>query len=634
MVRTNRLINGRAFRADRKLNRVTANERRIYGNGKDQPALVADSESEPGGTTLASELKPARESLPDTLRPMSYINWEMGVSLSMKPRSILAAFLLAFTASIIDAAAQTPPPAPVLVAPANGASLVQPIGLQWQAVSDPDGPIGSYVWQVGTSSGFTNIIASGFKDSRHGTPIPTQDRLSGLPNGTYFWRVRATQEVGGAVGFIESAWSTVRSFTVTGLGAAPAGTPSFTSPGNGSRFHAWETFKINWTAVPGAQYYVLEADDEPSFSFPLDAQPEPDGVRHQLPRRLGQRDPEHLLPRSRGLGRQRARPAVGDAERQDHQRRAGAAGADAASPSGGATVSLPFTFDWTDTVNPQIPGYDIDVDDEPTFSGTFGVLLVQNVARSDYTVMSDSNLAPGNYYWRVRAVHGLVRGPWSAGVNFRVVAPPPTPAGLNLFTFQAQPSSVSGGNSTQARVSLNGPAPAGGAVVTVASDLPHAEVPRTVVIPEGKTTAMVSPITTIPVSAAVVGTLRATYGGTWQLSSLGLWPLLFSLSLNQESVVGGTSVTGTVTLLQAAPAGGAVVTLVSTDTALVRPPASVFVPEGATAVSFAIATSAVAENQLVTINTGTGNDNYRAPEVRDQCCGRPERHRRRRACPR
>jgi hypothetical protein len=74
-------------------------------------------------------------------------------------------------------------------------------------------------------------------------------------------------------------------------------------------------------------------------------------------------------------------------------------------------------------------------------------------------------------------------------------------------------------------------------VVTVASDLPHAEVPRTVVIPEGKTSAMVSPITTIPVSAAVVGTLRATYGGTWQQSSLGLWPLLFSLSHRVEYVL-------------------------------------------------------------------------------------------------
>jgi hypothetical protein len=533
----------------------------------------------------------------------------------MKPRSILFALLFAF-ASVVHSAAQTPPPAPVLVAPANGASLVQPIGLQWQAVSDPDGPIGSYVWQVGTSSGFTNIIASGFKDSRHGTPIPTQDRLSGLPNGTYFWRVRATQEVGGAVGFIESAWSTVRSFTVTGLGAAPAGTPSITSPGNGSRFHAWETFTVNWTAVPGALYYVLEADDEPSFSFPMAFNQSPMEFGTSFLAGWGNEIP-NIYYRVRAVSADNVRGLPSATLNVKITNAAPVPPAPTPlSPSGGATVSLPFTFDWTDTVNPQIPGYDIDVDDEPTFSGTFGVLLVQNVARSDYTVMSDSNLAPGNYYWRVRAVHGLVRGPWSAGVNFRVVAPPPTPAGLNLFTFQAQPSSVSGGNSTQAKVSLNGPAPAGGAVVTVASDLPHAEVPRTVVIPEGKTTAMVSPITTIPVSAAVVGTLRATYGGTWQLSSLGLWPLLFSHSLNQDSVVGGTSVTGTVTLLQAAPAGGAVVTLVSSDTALVRPPSSVFVPEGETAASFAIATSAVAENQLVTINTGTGNDNYRAPEVR------------------
>src|SRR5437868_11514732 len=54
------------------------------------------------------------------------------------------------------------PPAPVLAAPANGASLVQPITLDWNAVSDPDGPIGSYTWQIATTSGFASIIASGF----------------------------------------------------------------------------------------------------------------------------------------------------------------------------------------------------------------------------------------------------------------------------------------------------------------------------------------------------------------------------------------------------------------------------------------------------------------------------------------
>src|SRR5690348_13803858 len=54
------------------------------------------------------------------------------------------------------------PPPPVLASPANGTSLVQPITLDWNPVSAPGGPIGSYTWQVGTSSTFTTVIASGF----------------------------------------------------------------------------------------------------------------------------------------------------------------------------------------------------------------------------------------------------------------------------------------------------------------------------------------------------------------------------------------------------------------------------------------------------------------------------------------
>src|SRR5689334_6292162 len=76
------------------------------------------------------------------------------------------------------------PPAPVLAAPANGASLVQPITLDWNAVSDPDGPIGSYTWQIAATSAFTTIIASGFTnmDSDPSIPTPTADKVSGLPN--------------------------------------------------------------------------------------------------------------------------------------------------------------------------------------------------------------------------------------------------------------------------------------------------------------------------------------------------------------------------------------------------------------------------------------------------------------------
>src|SRR5215469_18191074 len=160
------------------------------------------------------------------------------------------------------------PPPPVLVSPANGASVVQPITLDWDPVSAPEGPIGSYTWQVGTTSGFTTVIASGFTnmDSDPSIPTRTADKVSGLPNGTYFWRVKCTQL--GPNGGVDSPWSTVRSFIVTGLGPAPA-TPSFITPANNAQFHVRESFNIQWSSVANAQYYLLEADDEPTFSYPL-----------------------------------------------------------------------------------------------------------------------------------------------------------------------------------------------------------------------------------------------------------------------------------------------------------------------------------------------------------------------------
>ena len=160
-------------------------------------------------------------------------------------------------------------PRPSCRAPANGASVVQPITLDWNPTSAPGGPIGSYTWQVGTSSAFTTVVASGFRNMDSDTVPPvTDDKVSGLPNGTYFWRVKATQMVGGATGSVESAWSAVRSFAVTGLGAAP-GIPAFNTPTTGASFHVRESFKIKWSAVAGAHYYLLEVDDEPSFSYPL-----------------------------------------------------------------------------------------------------------------------------------------------------------------------------------------------------------------------------------------------------------------------------------------------------------------------------------------------------------------------------
>src|SRR4051794_9609921 len=510
-------------------------------------------------------------------------------------------------------AAVTAPPAPALVAPGVGASIVEPLSLRWDAVVDPDGPISSYSWQVGTSATFTTVIASGFtQESLPGIPVATTDKVSGLPLGSYFWRVKASQTVTSTGGSIDSAWSTPNGFTVTGIGATP-GTPSFTSPSSGTSFHASEFFDITWTAVPGAQYYLLEADDEPTFSYPLALTTDAMQFGTKFRAGWGNEIP-NIYYRVRAVS---AAGVHGLPSPTLNVTITNSAPSPAAptllSPVGGASRSIPLTFDWTDTPNRQTPSYDLDVDNDPAFAGTFGVFLIQGLPRSDYMLVD--TLAPGTYFWRVRTVHGQVPGPWSQTGTFTVVAGPQIPQGLGVLSFNATPSAASGGNSTQARVTLTQPAPAGGITVKVASDIAGVETPPSVFIPAGATDAVGSPITTSPVGGGAVGTLRAAIGTSWQQSSLGLSPLLWGHSLGAETVIGGNSTTGTVTLLNPAPPGGATVTLVSADPAVVSLPPTVFIPAGGTGASFPITTSAVSAATRVRIDSGYGAENYHASSL-------------------
>ncbi len=499
------------------------------------------------------------------------------------------------------------PPAPALVAPSNGASLVQPIALAWNATSAAGGPIGSYTWQVSNTSAFTTIIASGFTDMDNdpSVPTPTQDKTSGLPNGTYFWRVKATQLVGGAIGSVESAWSAVRTFTVTGLGAAP-GVPVFNTPSDNAQFHIRESFNITWSAVAGAHYYLLEVDDEPTFSYPLTLTTNAInfGTRAQG---LWGNALANVYYRVRAVSADNVR-GLPSATVTVHITDAAPVPAAPAqvSRAAGATVKLPFFLDWTDTPNPQIPGYEVEVNPSPTFADINQSLLI-GPTRSQYLVTPDL-LPPGNYFWRVRATHGDVAGPFSPGRAITVTAADTTP--VNLFAIITEPGSAYGGNSTNARVMLDAPAPASGATVTLASDIPQAEVAtNSVTFTAGKTDAPLSTVTTGPVPPnGVIGVLRAAYGQGWQQNSLGVIPILYGIELGAERVIGGNSFTGTVTLQSAAPPGGITVRLVSGDTSLVRPPATVFIPEGAADADFTIATSPVSAPVRVTLDPGTESD--------------------------
>src|SRR4029450_9308989 len=535
---------------------------------------------------------------------------------------LIATLLLAWTESTLASGGQSPsptparPPAPVLVRPANGASLVQPITLDWNAVSAPGGPIGSYTWQVGTTSGFATVIASGFTnmDSDPSIPTRTADKVSGLPNGTYFWRVKCPQL--GPNGGIDSPWSTVRSFTVTGPGPAPA-PPSFITPANNAQFHVRESFNIQWSSVVNAQYYVLEADDEPTFSYQINLMLSPIYFGTQSGALWG--NPLTIYYRVRAVSVDGVR-RLPSATRTVQITNAAPipAGVSPVAPANGATVQLPFFLDWSDTPNPQVPGYDPEFTTSPNFAPATSVLLL-SPSRSDYMITRDL-LAPGNYFWRVRALHGDVAGLWSAGRAITVTAPV-APPNVNLFSILAEPENAYGGNIAHARVMLDNPAPAGGAVVSLSTDIPQVNLPATTVtVPAGSTDATISNIATGPVpnngvSIGIIGDLFAGFANGRGQNSFGILPILYGMSLSNESVVGGTSVHATVTLQSAAPSGGTTVRLVSSDPNIVRTPPTVLIPAGATDIDFAIPPSAVSVATRVIIETGTDIDGYRAPQT-------------------
>ncbi|MDX6535507.1 MAG: hypothetical protein QOF68_3251, partial [Gaiellales bacterium] len=169
------------------------------------------------------------------------------------PLILLGVLAVAFVAGGTATAATTPP-APAPLTPANAASVTLPFAISWSAVSDPSGIV-AYNWQVSTTSTFAKIVR---QDS---VTAPTRtDTVSGLANGTYFWRVQA---VSGA--FVQGAWSAPRSFTVTGASAGVPAKPSLNLPRGGTSFHPWESFGMSWSPVPGAVKYVLEASKDAAF---------------------------------------------------------------------------------------------------------------------------------------------------------------------------------------------------------------------------------------------------------------------------------------------------------------------------------------------------------------------------------
>jgi hypothetical protein len=178
----------------------------------------------------------------------------------------------------------------------------------------------------------------------------------------------------------------------------------------------------------------------------------------------------------------------------------------------------------------------------------------------------------------------------------------PVLGNLALSSVAVSPTAVTGGQTATGTVQLNGPAPAGGVSVALASASPAtASVPASVAIPGGASSATFT-ITTQPVASNTPVQISATFRLTTRTATLTVdAPALSGLTLTPASFTGGCkSSTGRVTLTGKAPAGGVVVQLANANPAASLP-ASVTVPAGATSQTFAITAPAVTSNQVGTV---------------------------------
>jgi uncharacterized protein (TIGR03437 family) len=165
-------------------------------------------------------------------------------------------------------------------------------------------------------------------------------------------------------------------------------------------------------------------------------------------------------------------------------------------------------------------------------------------------------------------------------------------AGLSLSL-----GSILGGKNLTGTVTLTGNSP-GNVNISLASDNTKVTPPAMVTVPFNQSSANFT-IATLAVTSAQTVTLTATLSHTTVSATLNVLPPL-QLALDASAVVGGASVSGTVTLGDPAPLTGAIVALRSGDPAVQVPP--VTVPAGQNSQTFTLTTSAVPAARTMSIS--------------------------------
>jgi hypothetical protein len=159
--------------------------------------------------------------------------------------------LLAAASLFVGGTAQGVPKTPVLTGPSAGVSVGELPAFAWNAVAGAE----EYEFEIAADSGFNSPVLGGGKDDFRTKNLRATLQQT-VPNGTYWWRVRAIGRNGGA-----SAWSRGRSFTKR-WGTSTV----LQSPDSGATIVYPSTpLQLSWAPVAGARTYLVSIASDPGL---------------------------------------------------------------------------------------------------------------------------------------------------------------------------------------------------------------------------------------------------------------------------------------------------------------------------------------------------------------------------------
>jgi uncharacterized protein (TIGR03437 family) len=221
--------------------------------------------------------------------------------------------------------------------------------------------------------------------------------------------------------------------------------------------------------------------------------------------------------------------------------------------------------------------------------------VMEGQASGDFIVHTTSTTTT-----RTESVTAIANG-FSATASVQILSS----NALRITGLALSANSIKGGNNLTGILSLTGTVPIDGAIIQLASSNANVQSPPSVTLSFAQT--LVSfPITTSVVSDAQSATITASYGDSTASAILTVRPAL-TIQLTAGEVVGGSPVSGTVTLAETAPSGGVIVNLHSSNSVFASVPVTVVVPGGQASASFTVSTLTVSSPRTVVISaSGAG----------------------------